>query len=44
VIEGAPNFWDAIYVYAWFTGFGIAFGVYYAMSKAMRPNLSAPSS
>jgi NCS1 family nucleobase:cation symporter-1 len=34
VLDGAPNFWDAIYVYAWFTGFFLAGGVYYALTRA----------
>ena len=24
-----PDLWDAIYPYAWFVGFGVAFGVYW---------------
>jgi NCS1 family nucleobase:cation symporter-1 len=28
VTSGPEDFWDAIYVYAWFTGFLLAFGVY----------------
>jgi len=43
VIEGAANFWDDLYVYAWFTGFGIAFGVYYATQKVMRRDVRAAS-
>jgi nucleobase:cation symporter-1, NCS1 family len=30
-----PNLWDAIYVYAWFTGFLLAGGIYWAGMKAL---------
>jgi NCS1 family nucleobase:cation symporter-1 len=30
VIEGPPNFFDAIYVYAWFSGFLISGAIYFA--------------
>jgi NCS1 family nucleobase:cation symporter-1 len=33
VTGGPEDFWDAIYVYAWFTGFLLAFGVYLAGMK-----------
>jgi NCS1 family nucleobase:cation symporter-1 len=39
VIEGAPNFWDSLYVYAWFTGFALAFGIYLAARRVL---LNAP--
>jgi NCS1 family nucleobase:cation symporter-1 len=32
IIEGPPNVWDSVYVYAWFVGFGIAAAVYLAMA------------
>jgi NCS1 family nucleobase:cation symporter-1 len=35
VIEGPPGFFDDIYVYAWFTGFFIAGGIYLAGTKLM---------
>jgi NCS1 family nucleobase:cation symporter-1 len=34
VIEGSPSFFDDIYVYAWFTGFLIAGGLYYAATRS----------
>ncbi len=43
----APSFFEQIYVYAWFTGFGLAFGLYLALSKVMakqpaaQPNAAA---
>jgi NCS1 family nucleobase:cation symporter-1 len=33
--EKNPTFFEKIYVYAWFIGFSIAFGLFYALSKAM---------
>jgi NCS1 family nucleobase:cation symporter-1 len=31
--HGAPDFFDAIYPYTWFTGFALAFGLYLAGMK-----------
>jgi NCS1 family nucleobase:cation symporter-1 len=33
VVEAEPGFFDDLYVYAWFTGFLLAFGVYWLGSK-----------
>lgn len=33
VLDGEPDMWDAVYVYAWFTGFFLAGAVYYGMTK-----------
>jgi NCS1 family nucleobase:cation symporter-1 len=41
VIEGEPGFFDDLYVYAWFTGFLLAFGVYWAGTKATSRRASA---
>jgi NCS1 family nucleobase:cation symporter-1 len=35
VLEGAPGFFDAIYPYAWFTGFLLAGGLYLALARVM---------
>lgn len=35
VLEGAPGFFDAIYPYAWFTGFFLAGGLYLALARVM---------
>jgi nucleobase:cation symporter-1, NCS1 family len=35
VLWGPANFFDTIYVYAWFTGFIIAGGIYYVGSRVM---------
>jgi nucleobase:cation symporter-1, NCS1 family len=35
VLEGAPNFWDGLYVYAWFTGFLLAGGIYVAGMRTL---------
>jgi NCS1 family nucleobase:cation symporter-1 len=37
VISGDPTFFDDIYVYAWFTGFLLAGGLYYAGMKVVAP-------
>ena len=37
VIEGPPGFFDAIYVYAWFTGFLLAGALYLAGTRLMPP-------
>ena len=37
VIEGEATFFDDLYVYAWFTGFFVAFAVYFAGMRAWRP-------
>jgi NCS1 family nucleobase:cation symporter-1 len=34
-IKGDPNFFDSIYVYAWFIGFGLSAALYLGLSKAM---------
>ena len=34
-IKGDPNFFDSIYVYAWFIGFGLSAALYLALSRAM---------
>ncbi len=36
LIEGEPNFFDALYVYAWFTGFFLA-GIVYLVAMRMAP-------
>jgi NCS1 family nucleobase:cation symporter-1 len=41
LLSGPPNFFDAIYVYAWFTGFFIAAAVYFVGSLATRPAAAA---
>ncbi|MGQ0505476.1 MAG: cytosine permease, partial [Myxococcaceae bacterium] len=33
VISGPSNLFDALYVYAWFIGFGLAFAIYLLGSK-----------
>lgn len=42
VVEAEPGFFDDLYVYAWFTGFILAFGVYYAGMR-MRASSAAPA-
>ena len=37
VLRGAPTAWDAIYPYAWFTGFLLAGGLYLALTFALSP-------
>ena len=42
VIEAEPGFFDDLYVYAWFTGFLLAFGVYWAGTRlTARPAAAA---
>jgi NCS1 family nucleobase:cation symporter-1 len=36
-VHGSKNFFDAIYVYAWFTGVFIAGAVYFALMLARAP-------
>lgn len=36
-----PNFFDAIYTYAWFVTFGLAFVLYYVMTKFKKGNISS---
>lgn len=36
-IKGDKNFFDEIYVYAWFIGFGLSAALYMALMKAMPP-------
>ncbi len=36
LIEGPPNFFDDLYVYAWFTGFLIAGGIYFVGERLRR--------
>ncbi|MBS1151270.1 MAG: Cytosine/purine/uracil/thiamine/allantoin permease family protein [Myxococcaceae bacterium] len=45
LIEGPENFFDQIYVYAWFNGFLLAFGLYLAGMKTLPRRLAtAPTS
>lgn len=37
LVGGEPNFWDAIYVYAWFTGFFLA-GLLYLVGMKRKPS------
>jgi nucleobase:cation symporter-1, NCS1 family len=37
LVGGEPSFWDAIYVYAWFTGFFLAGILYFVGMKQKRP-------
>ena len=37
VLSGPENFFDQIYVYAWFTGFFLAGGLYYFGTKLLAP-------
>jgi NCS1 family nucleobase:cation symporter-1 len=41
IVHGEPDFFDALYVYAWFTGFGIASVVYSVGMKASGRTLRA---
>jgi nucleobase:cation symporter-1, NCS1 family len=41
IIEGAPNFFDAIYVYAWFTGFILAGVIYWVGMNATQKTKTA---
>ena len=38
VFSGPETFWDQLYVYAWFTGFLLAGGLYLAGMKMQRQN------
>jgi NCS1 family nucleobase:cation symporter-1 len=39
--SGEPTFWDDLYVYAWFTGFILAGGLYWAGMKLRPPQAAA---
>ncbi len=41
LLSGPPGFFDSLYVYAWFTGFGIAAAVYYAGMRLMPARTAA---
>jgi cytosine/uracil/thiamine/allantoin permease len=41
VISGPENFFDQIYVYAWFTGFLLAGGLHLVGAKWVAPRSSA---
>lgn len=45
VLSGPENLFDAIYVYAWFIGFGLAFGLFVGLNKISAHSTTAlPSS
>lgn len=41
LISGPDNFFDALYVYAWFTGFAVSGGLYFALSRMKRAPAAA---
>ena len=36
LVDGVPAFWESVYTYSWFVGFGVGAGVYLALMRALQ--------